>query len=140
MAAPNSQTTIHPQLINSNQGLRLLAFAQGINLNAGTGAAGDTSMPVINSSTYVVTHCVMTNASISLTNALAGVWTAPAAGGTAVVANAALSGMTTAAYVFLRTIATATAAQTAQTLYFNTGTAQGAAATCDCYVYGFDLQ
>jgi len=140
MAAPNTVTTIHPQLIGSNQAIRLLAFAQGVNLNAGTGAAGDTAMPVINSATYYVTNVIMTNASTSLTTAAAGIWPAPAAGGTAIVANAALSGMTTASYVFSRTVATSTASQTAQTLYVNTGTAQGAAATCDVYVYGIDLQ
>jgi len=140
MASPNSSTSIHPQTLSSNQGLRLLGSAQSVNLNAGTGAAGDTPITIINSTSYVVTHVVMTNASISLTTALAGLFTAPAAGGTAIVANAALSGMTTAAYAFLRTIAAPSTAFTGQTVYLNTGTAQGAAATCDVYVYGFDLQ
>jgi len=37
-----------------------------------------------------------------------------------------------------RTVAS-TAVQTAQNLYVNVGTAQGAAATFDVYVYGYDL-
>jgi hypothetical protein len=37
-----------------------------------------------------------------------------------------------------RTVAS-TAAQSGQNLYFNVATAQGAAATCDVFVYGYDL-
>ena len=80
----------------------------------------------------------MTNASISLTTAAAGLFTAPSAGGTGIVANAALSALTGPTVVSERTVAS-TAVQTGQNLYFNVGTAQGAAATGDVYVYGYDL-
>jgi len=78
------------------------------------------------------------NASTSLTTAAAGVFTAPSAGGTAIVANAALSGLTGSTVVSQRTVAS-TAIQTGQNLYVNVGTAQGAAATMDVYVYGYDF-
>ena len=67
-----------------------------------------------------------------------GVFTAPSAGGTGIVANAALSALTGATVVSQRTVAS-TAAQTGQNLYVNVGTAQGAAATMDVFVYGYDL-
>jgi hypothetical protein len=136
MANPGPAVTssAHPQLVGTNQALRLLAVYQGVNANV----TGDTVLPIINSTTYSVKNVVFTNASISLTTALAGVFTAPAAGGTAIVANAALSALTGPTVVSERTVAS-TAAQTGQNLYVNVGTAQGAAATFDVYVYGYDL-
>ena len=134
MAAPNSVSTNHPQQLSSNQAIRLIGYAQGINLNA----TGDTVIPVINSTTYSVSNVVLTNASTSLTNAAAGLFTAPSAGGTAIVANAALSVATIPTIVAQRNIAS-TIAQTGQNLYWNVATAQGAAATGDVYVYGYDF-
>lgn len=124
----------HPQVLSSNQALRLLASATGVNANA----AGDTVLQLLDSSSYSVKFVVFTNASISLTTAYAGVFNAPSAGGTAIVANAALSALTGPTVVSERTVAS-TAVQTAQNLYVNVGTAQGAAATFDVYVYGYDF-
>jgi hypothetical protein len=136
MANPGPAVTqsSHPQLVGTNQALRLLAVYQGVNANV----TGDTVLPIINSTSYSVKNVVITNASISLTTAAAGLFTAPAAGGTAIVANAALSALTGPTVVSERTVAS-TAVQTAQNLYVNVGTAQGAAATFDVYVYGYDL-
>ena len=136
MANPGPATTVanHPSNLSTNQAIRLLASFQGVNVNAG----GDTVLPVINTDRYSVSNVVFTNASVSLTTALAGVFTAPNAGGTAIVANAALSAMTSASVVSQRTVAT-TAAQAGQNLYVNVGTPQGAAATMDVFVYGYDL-
>ena len=124
----------HPQLLNSNQAVRLLATATGVNANA----VGDTVLQLLDSSSYSVKFVVFTNASISLTTAAAGVFTAPSAGGTGIVANAALSALTGSTVVSERTVAS-TAVQTGQNLYLNVGTAQGAAATFDVYVYGYDF-
>ena len=132
---PATTTTIHPQSITSNQAIRLLAVATGVNVNA----TGDQAvLPIINSTNYSVSNVVFTNASTSLTTAAAGLFTAPSAGGTALVANAALSGLTASTVVSQRTVAS-TATQSAQNLYLNVGTAQGAAATMDVYVYGYDF-
>ena len=124
----------HPQVLGSNQALRLLAVATGVNANA----TGDTVLPIIDSSSYSVKFVVATNASVSLSSAAAGLFTAPLAGGTAIVSNAALSALTSSTVVSERTVAS-TAAQTGQNLYVNVGTAQGAAATLDVYVYGYDF-
>jgi hypothetical protein len=131
---PASTTTIHPSNVASNQAIRLLASYQGVNVNQ----TGDTVLPISNTSNYSVSNVIFTNASTSLTTALAGVFTAPAAGGTAIVANAALSALTGSTVVSQRTVA-ATASQAGQNLYVNVGTAQGAAATMDVFVYGYDL-
>ena len=136
MSNPGPSTTVtnHPQNLTTNQAIRLLASAQSVNLNA----TGDTVMPVINTSRYSVSNVVFTNASTSLTTAAAGVFSSAAAGGTAIVSNVALSGQTSASVVTNATI-NSTAAQTGQNIYFNVGTAQGAAATMDVFVYGYDL-
>ena len=131
---PAVTVSAHPSNVSTVQALRLLAVYKGVNANA----TGDTVLPIVNSSSYSVKNVVFTNASISLTTAAAGVFTAPAGGGTAIVANAALSGLNASTVVSERTVA-ATAAQTGQNLYVNVGTAQGAAATFDAYVYGYDF-
>lgn len=114
---------------------RLLAVVKGVNVNA----TGDTLLPIIGANPFSVFQVVLANASISLTTAAAGVFTAAAAGGTAIVANAALSALTGATIVSQRTIASTAAVSNALNLFFNVATAQGAAATVDIYVYGFDL-
>jgi hypothetical protein len=136
MANPGPATTLsnHPSQLSTNQAIRLLASFQGVNVNA----TGDTVLPIINTDRYGVSNVIFTNASVSLTTAAAGVFTAPSAGGTAIVANAALSAMTASTVVSQRTVAS-TAAFTGQNLYVNVGTAQGAAATMDVFVYGYDL-
>ena len=136
MANPGaaSTQTNHVTNISTNQAIRLLAFYQGVNVNA----TGDTVLPIINSNTYSVSNVIFTNASTSLTTAAAGLFTAPSAGGTGIVANAALSALTGSTVVSQRTVAS-TAAQTGQNLYINVGTAQGATATMDVYVYGYDF-
>jgi hypothetical protein len=131
---PASTSTIHPSNVASNQAIRLLASFQGVNVNQ----TGDTVLPINNTTNYSVSNVIFTNASTSLTTALAGVFTAPSAGGTGIVANAALSALTGSTVVSQRTVAS-TAVQTGQNLYVNVGTAQGAAATMDVFVYGYDL-
>jgi len=132
---PSTTVTIHPSNIASNQAIRLLAVATGVNVNA----TGDQAvLPIINSSNYSVSNVVFTNASVSLSSAAAGLFTAPSAGGTGIVSNAALSALTSSTVVSQRTVAS-TATQSAQNLYINVGTAQGATATMDVYVYGYDF-
>ena len=131
---PASSTQPHPSNLSSNQAIRLLAVFTGVNVNA----TGDTVLPIINTTGYSVSNVVFTNASISLSSAAAGLFTAPSAGGTGIVANAALSALTGPTIVSQRTVAS-TAIQAGQNLYVNVGTAQGAASTMDVYVYGYDF-
>ena len=130
---PAITTGGHPQVLGTNQAVRLLASYSGVNANA----TGDTILPLLDSSSYSVKFVVFTNASVSLSSAAAGLFTAPGASG-AIVSNAALSGLTGPTVVSERTVAS-TAVQAGQNLYVNVGTAQGAAATFDVYVYGYDF-
>jgi predicted O-methyltransferase YrrM len=130
---PAITNTIHPQSVLSNQAIRLLGVATGVNLSK----TGDAAViPVANTTNYSVFQVIFTNASASLSSAYAGVWTAANQGGTNIVANAALSANTSAPVVSQATVAT-TNTQSAQNLYVNVGTAQ--AATVDVYVYGYDF-
>jgi hypothetical protein len=131
---PASTTSNHPSGLATNQAIRLLASFQSVNVNA----TGDTVLPIVNSGRWSVSNVVFTNASINLTTAEAGVFTAPSAGGTAIVADAILSALSASSVVSQRTVAS-TAAQTGDNLYVNVSVAQGAAATMDVFVYGYDL-
>jgi hypothetical protein len=132
---PASSSPIHPQVLGSNQAIRLLGVATGVNVNA----TGDqATIAIINTTNYSVSNVVFTNASVSLSSSAAGLFTAPSAGGTAIVSNAALSALSASTVVSQRTVAS-TAIQSAQNLYINVGTAQGATATMDVYIYGYDF-
>ena len=102
------------------------------------GTAGDTIIPTIGTANYSVSHVIVTNASASLAQAVAGLYSAPAGGGTEIVTTAALSALSTAAKVASMTVAS-TDAQTTLKLYFRVTTANTAAATADVFIYGFDF-
>lgn len=131
---------------------RLLAIALGVPINT-----LNTDFPIPISAVaagqnYVVRDVQVNNAQInnsgtitnSVTTATGGLFTAAAGGGTALVANAALSALTAltgAGGNLQMTVATTNfmATQTANpTLFWRTGTAQGAAtsATVDVAIYG----
>jgi hypothetical protein len=143
---PNSIAVLTPvntqQYAGSYQGsdaIRLLGQARGVNANA----VGDTIIPVINSTKWVVSTVLITNATTSaITAAFAGLFTATNAGGTTIVAAAVLTTLSTSSVIKYSAIsATAsTAAQTGANMYVNVGTTlAGTAATFDIYVLGYDL-
>ena len=128
---PASVQTIHPTNLTTDQAIRLLAYYKQVNL----GQAGDTVLPILNTSQYSVSNVVLTNASGAVSSAAAGLFPAPAGQGTAIVASATLTIATGA--VVQETVAS-TALQTTQNLYFNVATAQSGVAV-DVYVYGYDF-
>ena len=132
---PAVTNTNHPSNLASNQALRLLASAQGVNLNS---VADTPAVVVSDSGNYSVQTVIVTNASTSLTTAQLAVYTGPGASGTAIKSAAALTGNTTAAKVNLLS-ATSTDAVSGTPLYIRCTTAQGAAATADVFIYGYDL-
>ena len=136
MANPGAATTVtnHPSNLASNQALRLIASAQSVNLNA----VGDTIAPILVSGRVSVQSVIVTNASVDLTTAQLAVYTGAGATGTAIKTAYALTGNTTAAKVVV-TAATSTDAVTGTPLYIRNTTAQGAAATADVFIYGYDL-
>jgi hypothetical protein len=131
---PATTNTNHPTNLATNQALRLIASAQGVNLNA----VADTVATVLSSGRVSVQSIIVTNASVDLTTAQLAVYTGPGATGTAVKTAYALTGNTTAAKVVV-TAATSTDAVTGTPLYIRNTTAQGAAATADVFIYGYDL-
>ena len=132
---PASTQTIHPSNLASNQALRLLASAQGVNLNQ----VGDTVAQILNNSgRYSVQSVIVTNASVDLTTAQMAVYTGAGATGTAIKSAYALTGNSTAAKTVV-TAATSTDAVSGTPLYIRCTTAQGAAATADVFIYGYDL-
>lgn len=129
-----STTSSHPSNLATNQALRLIGSAQSVNLNS----VGDTVAPILVSGRVSVASVIVTNASVDLTTAQLAVYTAPSAGGTAVKSAAALTANSTAAKVNVLA-ATSTDAITGPNLYVRCTTAQGAAATADVFIYGYDL-
>lgn len=117
----------------------------GVNANAATSDnAVQISVPSLFNAggSYYLEKVVLSNASVSLTTATAGVFTATGGGGTALASDQALSTLTAAALnsagsAYSMTLATGatTGALNAGTLYFRIGTAQGAAATVDARFY-----
>ena len=121
---------------------RLIGVVLGANMNS---ANTDIAIPLllIPGCNFIVSSVSVNNASVSLTTATFGVFSAITGGGVAVVtAGAVLSGLTAATSNLNATLA-ATATTTvfnqttqANTMYFRVGTAQGAAATADLYLWG----
>jgi hypothetical protein len=140
MANPGAATTttVHPQVLSSNQAIRLIAYATSVSVNA-TGDAAIT-LPVINTTTYNVTNVVITNANKNVATAALAIWTGASGTGTEIVTNAALTNNTSSAFVTKSTVvaATGTANISAQVFYVNIGTAV-AGGTVDVYVYGTDF-
>jgi len=132
---PASTQTNHPSNLATNQALRVLASAQGVNLNA----VGDTVAAILNDSGNVsVQSIIVANASVDLDTAELAVFTGPGGTGTAVKTAYALSGNDTSAKVVV-TAATSTDAIDVSQLYIRCTTVQGAAATADVFIYGYDL-
>lgn len=90
---------------------------------------------------YIIRRIVVTNASVSLTTAVGGVYPQVSKGGTAIVANSqAYSGLNATSKFIDLTIASGYTSGgsilTAKSIYLSLTTAQGTAATADVYVYG----
>lgn len=142
---PSTTTTTNYPLLSSNQALVLLGVLRGVNSNV----TGDNVIPLLQtvgalSGTYSVSNVVVTNAnnagaSISVAAMYAGVFTGPAASGTAIVSNAVFTGVTSNTVVSQRTIASTALITSTPMLYFNIGTASGVTGTVDVYVYGYNF-
>lgn len=89
-------------------------------------------------STYLLTHAIATNASVDMTAADGGIYTAASKGGTALVPAAQVyTALTVPAASLLLTIAAGR--NNALDLYLSLTGAQGGAGTCDFYILGVPL-
>ena len=149
LVAGTQTYTSNPTLQVGQNMLRLLGSARNVS-TASTGDAAVIPMNLVG--TYSVANVIVTNAQLSgvsgsIATSQFGVFTATAAGGTGIVANAANTSNTSSAVVNQRTVAATTAFSTTgvapfsaatPNLYVNVGTAL-ANGTCDVFVYGYDL-
>lgn len=90
---------------------------------------------------FVVRRIIACNASGSLTTAVGGIYTGAGKTGDALVANTqAYSGLTNSAKIAVLTLAAVASTdaiiQTVPQIYLSLTTAQGAAMTCDIYIFG----
>jgi hypothetical protein len=132
---PASTQTAHPSNLATNQAYRLLASAQGVNLNS----VGDTVANILNRIGNIsVQDIVVANASVNLTTAQLAIYTGPGATGVAIKTAYALTGNSATDKVVV-TAASDTDAIEVDQLYIRCTTAQGAAATADVFIYGYDL-
>lgn len=126
---------------------RIIGYALGVNCNSAT---TDTAVPLflLPLTNFTVTKVQVNNASVSLTTATASVYTATGGSGgsgVALAADQALSALSTTltgnmnmtlASAASNTVLNAGTLATGTTLYVRIGTAQGAAATADFYIWG----
>ena len=147
MSNPGPATTVsaHPSNVTTNQALRLIGVAKGVNL----AATGFTPVPVVNSTAYLPKEMIVTNVnnagavvSLSTTTAL-GITTTNAGSPSSLfgaLTTAQISALSTAvlgtAYVDSSSTSLAYANQT---LYVDVTVASGATGTGDVYVYGYDF-
>ena len=147
MSNPGPATTVsaHPSNVTTNQTLRLIGVAKGVNLNA----VGFTPVPVNNSTTYLPQTLVVTNvnnagATVALSTTTALSLTTTNVGSPSslfpALTTAQISALATSPLgVSLSTASANTPAQVVQTLYADVTTASGATGTGDVYVYGYDF-
>lgn len=115
----------------------LLAFKTGVDLNVAT---SDNALTV-EAGRYRIDKVTVENASVNLTAATAGLFTAAGGGGTTVAADQALSALTASSKFKDLTLdaGVGTDVFTAGTIYFRVGTPQGAPATGNVWVWGWRL-
>ena len=147
MSNPGPATTVsaHPSNVTTNQALRLLAVAKGVNLNA----VAFTPVQVNNSTAYLPKEMIVTN--VNNAGSVVSLSTSTALGITTTNAGSPSSlfgALTTAQISALSTAVLGTAyldssstslAYNNQTLYVDVTVASGATGTGDVYVYGYDF-
>jgi hypothetical protein len=95
---------------------------------------------VMYATSYIPDKIIIKNASVSLTLAAGGIYTAASKGGTAIVgAGQVYSGLTTTTKFISATVASLTDLIIATSLFLSLTTAQGSAATVDILIFGFKI-
>jgi len=114
-----------------------LGYRQNVDMNVGN---TDTIIG-IESTRYRIDKITVTRATLNLTTATAGAFTAAAAGGTPIANDQVLSALTAQSKFKDLTLqaVTGTDVFTGANVYFRVGTPQGAGSTADVYIYGWDM-
>lgn len=115
---------------------KLLGSLIGANMNT----TSDQVIAML-STRYYIDKVIVANASVSLTLAVGGLYTAASKGGSLVLGSAqAYSGLTGSTKILSVASLLTSDTLTASTLYLSLTTGQGSAATADWYIYGFELK
>jgi hypothetical protein len=116
----------------------LLASKSAMDVNS----AGSDNAMTVEAARYRIDKVVFDNASINLTTATAGIFTAAGGGGTTIAADQALAALTATTKFKDLTLdaGVGTDVLTSATIYARCGTAQGAAATVNVFVFGWVLE
>lgn len=130
--APAMRSTLG---VFSNYGL--LGSSLAVDMNA----VADTAIAISNAARFIIDRIVIENASISLTVATAGLFTAAGGAGTTLAADQALAALTASGKFMEMAKAgvLSTDVRTESVLYFKIGTPQGAAATANVHIFGWKL-
>ena len=147
MSNPGPATTVsaHPSNVTTNQALRLIGVAKGVNLNA----VAFTPISVNNSTAYLPKELIVTNVnnagavvSLSTTTALSitttNVGSPSSLFGALTTAQIAALSTSTLGTAYLDSSSTSLSLAN-QTLYADVTVASGATGTGDVYVYGYDF-
>lgn len=130
---PFITTSNHPSNPALNQAIRLIGSLQGMDLNK----IADTVVTVLDTNSWAGLLILVTNASTNMTTAEMSIFTAPNGGGTNMgtpVLNTLTNQFKISAFNPM-----VDERQVVNTLYFRCTTPQGAPATADVYLYGFDF-
>lgn len=140
-------STAQQAYVDGFSGMPMCVIAKGINIDANL--VGDTAIPVVlpRGATrwrLFAALCINRGTTVSLTTARLGLFTAPAAGGLTIAVDQALSSLQTnaddtAQGLLSLSLSNTSVRFTAGTVYCKVGTAQGASAAVDIYVYGYPL-
>jgi hypothetical protein len=128
------------EFLSRQPALMLGGWVANVNLNS---ANTDNAITILTPKANYYLHSVLVRnkgTTASITTATAGLFTAAGGGGAALAANQALSALTsnavnTAGGLMFMTLSASNQWANRTTLYFRVGTAQGAAATADVYVF-----
>jgi hypothetical protein len=134
----NSRSTLFHSDSQAHGIRRVVSQAIGVNVNQ-TNTDIIIPLMLLPGANFIIRGVSLNNASTSLTTATAGVFTAAGGTGTTIVTSSALSSLTSATVNFDMTLATQAIVLNQNTqanlMYFRVGTAQGAAATVDVYIW-----
>jgi hypothetical protein len=137
---PAVTNSAHPSNVTTDQTLRLLGSAKGVNANA----VGYTPFQINNSNNYTPTQLIIANANnggaaVTASSTVLSITTAGSTAGTSIFSGVTATNNTSILGITTSAIASPTTAYTGQNLYVDVTTAAGVAATVDIYVYGIDF-
>lgn len=137
LAAASSTVAQRAALGNILPRYGLLASKTGVDLNS----AGSDNALTVEGGRYIIDRVTVENASVSLSAATSGLFTAASGGGTTICADQVLSALTASSKYLNLVLDSGVSSNvfTSGTLYFRCGTPQSVAATASVWVWGWRI-